>query len=154
MSKRKNPHPAGGTAEQGEHGAVWADSSHDSDFTSGGAGRQGRIVELLLSGEENAIPASDLARMAGYSNTRSLRAAVDREREKNWNYSILASEKGYYLPAAGDRGIGEMQQFVRRTDARAASNRRTIRLIRARLRELEKRPLEGQETIWNEEGDA
>lgn len=116
MSKNKNPHPAGGTAEQGEHGAVWADSSHDSDFTSGGAGRQGRIVELLLSGEENAIPASDLARMAGYSNTRSLRAAVDREREKNWNYSILASEKGYYLPVAGDRGIGEMRQFVRRTD--------------------------------------
>lgn len=151
MSKRKNPHPADGTAEQGEYGAVWADSSHSSNSTSAAAGRQGRIAKLLLPGEENAIPASDLARMAGYSNTRSLRAAVDRERERNGDFSILSSKKGYFLPAAGDCGIAEMRQFVRRTDARAASNRRTIRLIRARLRELEREPLEGQERLWNED---
>ena len=107
MSKRKNPHPAGGTAEQGEHGAVWADSSHDSDFTSGGAGRQGRIVELLLSGEENAIPASDLARMAGYSNTRSLRAAVDREREKIGIIQYLPARRGITFLL---RGIVELEK--------------------------------------------
>lgn len=152
MKKNKNPHPAGGTAEQGDHGAVWADSSHNSDFTSGGAGRQGRIFSLLLEGAENAISAADLTRLAGYRNQRSMRMAVDREREQG--LPLLASEAGYFRPAAGDRGIMEMRRFIRRQDARAASNRRTIRLIRARLRELEKRPLEGQETIWNEEGDT
>lgn len=147
MSKRKNPRPSGGTDEQGQHGKS-GETSSSFDFTSGDAGRQGRIAKLLLPGEENAIPASDLARMAGYSNTRSLRAAVDRERERNGDFSILASEKGYFLPAAGERGIAEMRQFVRRTDARATSNRRTIRLIRARLRELERKPLEGQEALF------
>lgn len=153
MNENKNPHPAGDTAEQGERGAVWSDSSNSFDCISGGAGRQGRIVRFLLPGEENAIPAPDLTRLTGYSNTRSLRVAIDRERERNGDFSILASEKGYFLPASGERRIAEMRQFVRRTDARAASNWRTIRLIRARLRELEKRPLEGQETLWRE-GDT
>lgn len=151
MSKNKNPHPAGGTAEQGDHGAVWADGSHNSDFTSGGAGRQGRIFSLLLEGEENALPAADLATLAGYKNQRSMRMAVDREREHG--LLVLASEAGYFRPAAGDRGIAEVRRFIRRQDARAASNRRTIRLIRAQLRALEKAPIPGQTDLWQGGGD-
>lgn len=147
MSKNKTPCPTGDAAEQSKDGKP-DETISNVHSTSAAAGRQGRIAKLLLPGEENAIPASDLARMAGYSNTRSLRAAVDRERERNGDFSILSSEKGYFLPAAGDRGIAEMRHFVRRTDARAASNRRTIRLIRARLRDLERKPLEGQEALF------
>lgn len=116
--------------------------------TSGGAGSQGRIFSLLLEGEENAIPAPDLARLAGYRSTRSLRLAVDRERELDGGSFILASEHGYFMPSAGSRGIAEMRKFIRRQDARAASNRRTTRRIREYLRAAEKAPLDGQETIW------
>lgn len=151
VSKNKNPHPAGDTAEQGKGGKS-GETSSSFNFTSGGAGRQGRIFPLLLEGEAAALPASDLAKLAGFKNERTMRAQIDRERANG--AMILASEFGYYRPSPGARGIMEMRRFIRRQDARAASNRRTIRLIRARLRELEKRPLEGQETIWNEEGDS
>lgn len=145
VSKNKNPRPAGGTAEQGNHGKS-DETVSSSNFTSGGAGRQGRIFSLLLEGEENALPAANLAQLAGYKNQRSMRLAVDREREQG--LLVLASESGYYRPAAGDRGIAEIRRFLRRQDARAASNRRTTRRIREYLRAAEKAPLDGQETIW------
>lgn len=145
MSKNKKPHPAGDAAEQGKDN-VRADDSYNHDSTSGGAGRQGRIFSLLLEGEENALPAANLAQLAGYKNQRSMRLAVDREREQG--LLVLASESGYYRPAAGDRGIAEIRRFLRRQDARAASNRRTTRRIREYLRAAEKAPLDGQETIW------
>ena len=148
MNENKNPHPAGGTAEQG---AVWTDDSHNSNFTSGGTSRQGRIAALLPAGEEHAVPAGDLARMAGFSSTRSLRMAVDRERELDGNSFILASEHGYFMPADGSRGIAEMRKFIRRQDSRAASNRRATRRIREYLRAAEKAPLDGQEAIWGGE---
>lgn len=147
MSKNRKPHHAGVTAEQGKHGKS-GETISNIHSTSDGAGRQGRIFSLLPEGEENAIPAPDLARLAGYRSTRSLRAEIDREREQDDSFSILASEAGYYRPAPGNRGIVEMRRFVRRTDARAASNRRTIRKIRDALRAAEKAPLEGQETLF------
>lgn len=147
MSKNKNPHPAGGTAEQGKGGKP-DETVSNIHFTSGGAGRQGRIAALLPAGEEHAVPAGDLARMAGFSSTRSLRMAVDRERELDGNSFILASEHGYFMPADGSRGIAEMRKFIRRQDSRAASNRRATRRIREYLRAAEKAPLDGQETIW------
>lgn len=150
MSKNKNPRPAGGTAKQGKRGKSGKTVS-SSNFTSGGSGRQGRIFPMLLEGEENALPAEDLARLAGYKNQRSMRVAVDREREQG--LLVLASEAGYFRPAAGDRGIAEVRRFIRRQDARATSNRKTTRKIREYLRSAEKAPLEGQENFWNE-GDV
>lgn len=145
MSKNKNPRPAGGTAEQGKDN-VRANDSYNYDSTSGGAGRQGRIFPMLLEGEENALPAADLARLAGYKNQRSMRVAVDREREQG--LLVLASEAGYFRPAAGDRGIAEVRRFIRRQDARATSNRKTTRKIREYLRAVEKSPLPGQTDLW------
>lgn len=75
MSKNKNPRPAGGTAEQGKDN-VRADDSYNYDFTSGGSGCQGRIFPMLLEGEENALPAADLARLAVYKNQRSMRGQI------------------------------------------------------------------------------
>ena len=144
MSKNKNPHPAGGTAEQGEHGAVWTDDSHNSNFTSGGTSRQGRIFSLLPQGEENAIPGPELARMAGVS-PRKLRLMVEAERLK---YPICASDSGYFLHDDGHKGILELRKFLRRQDSRCAANRRVTKSARAALKELEHKPLEGQEALF------
>lgn len=107
--------------------------------------RQGQIAAFLMAGEHNAISAADLVKLAGCRDDRALRRAIDREREHG--ALILASEDGYYTPAPGNTGIVELRRFLRRQDLRAASNRRTTRLIRARLRELEKAPLDGQITF-------
>ena len=93
MNKNKRPHPAGDAAEQGKHGKS-SETISNIHSTGDGADRQGRIFSLLLEGEENAIPAFDLARLAGYRNTRSLRAEIDRERDQDNNFLILASEAG------------------------------------------------------------
>lgn len=145
MSKNKKPNSTGDAAELGKDN-VRADDSYNHDSTSGGAGSQGRIFPLLLEGETMAIPANDLMKLAGYKNQRSMRVAVDREREQG--LLVLASEAGYYRPAAGDRGIAEIRRFLRRQDARAASNRRTTRRIREYLRAAEKAPLPGQTDLW------
>lgn len=133
------------TGARRETAAGMAHDSYDN-FTSVGAGRQGRIFPLLLEGEAAALPASDLAKLAGFKNERTMRAQIDRERANG--APILASELGYYRPSPGARGIAEMRRFIRRQDARAASNRRTIRLIRAQLRAYENAPLPGQTDLW------
>lgn len=149
--ERKPAHGGNHERAAGMETALCGATISNSDFTSVGAGRQGRVLSLLLEGEENALPAADLAQLAGYGNTRSLRAAVDGLRSKG--VPILASEAGYYKPRNGPAGVAEIKRFLRRQDGRAASNRRTTRLIRAQLRALEKAPLPGQTELW-QGGDA
>ena len=131
-------------------GAAWAEKSDGtiSNFhcTSGGAGSQGRIYSLLPAGEQSALSAANLTRLAGFKSERSLRQAVDRERENNL---ILASDQGYFRPQSGDRGIAEIRAFLRRMDCRMRSNRRSTKMARAVLRELERKPLDGQQTLFN-----
>lgn len=143
MNKNKTPHPSGGTDGRGKHGKS-GETSSSFDFTSGGAGRQGRIFSLLLRGEENAIPGPELARMAGV-NPRTLRLMVDQERLK---YPICASDSGYFLHDDGQKGILELRKFLRRQDSRCAANRRVTKSARAALKELERKPLEGQEALY------
>lgn len=95
------------------------------------------ISNYLLPGEELAIPARELCRLAGFETSRSLRAAIDRERIEG--ALILASDRGYYLPAA-DPVIArsELRAFLRRQDSRLVSNRRSVKAVRRALRELDK----------------
>lgn len=146
MVKNRKPHPAGDAAEQGKCGKS-SETVSNFDFTSSCTGSQVRIFPLLPEGEESAIHAADLVRLAGFKNQRAMRVQADHEREHG--FPVLASEAGYYRPAIGDRGIAEVRRFLRRQDSRAASNRRTTRLIRARLREIESRPLPGQINLWD-----
>lgn len=143
--KEKAPGSVG--ALSGAVGGTSGETDSNINFTSGGAGRQGCIFSLLLAGEQNAIPASDLTTLAGYKNQRSMRMAIDHEREIG--LPVLASENGYFKPSPGPAGIAEIRRFLRRQDARAASNRKTTRLIRAQLRALEAAPLPGQETFFD-----
>ena len=146
MSKNKKPHPSGGTDEQGKR-----EDFHNIHSISGGAGSQGRIFSLLLEGEENALSAPELAKLAGYKNERSLRMAIDRERK---NLLILASDKGYFRPQLGDKGLAEIRAFVRRMDLRMKSNRQTIRACKRVLKRAAKAPLDGQETMWGGDSDG
>ena len=114
-------------------------------ITSRGSSQDGKILSLLLEGEENALSASELTQLAGFKNERSLRQAVDRERE---NSVILASDRGYFRPQPGDKGVAEIRAFVKRMDGRCASNRRVTKKARAVLRELQNKPLDGQTDLW------
>lgn len=94
------------------------------------------ISDFLLPGEAMAIPARDLCRLAGMENSRSLRAAIDRERLDG--ALILASDRGYFLPASDPaQARSELRAFLRRMDARLASNRRAVKAVRRALRELD-----------------
>lgn len=143
MSKNKTPCPTGDAAEQGKGGKS-GETISNVHSTSCGAGRQGRIFSLLLRGEENAIPGPELARMAGV-NPRTLRLMVDQERLK---YPICASDSGYFLHDDGHKGILELRKFLRRQDSRCAANRRVTKSARVALKELERKPLEGQEALF------
>ena len=114
-------------------------------------GQAGKIFSLLLEGEANALSAAELTQLAGFKNERSLRQAIDRELE---NSLILASDRGYFKPQPGDKGIAEIRAFVRRMDGRCASNRRVTQKARAVLRELQHRPIDGQETMWGGDADG
>lgn len=120
-----------------------------SDFnfsTAAASGQAGKVWGLLPEGEALAVPAADLAALAGYRSTRPLRLAVDKLRAQG--VPVLASENGYYKPSPGPAGIAEVKRFLRRQDARAASNRRTTHLIRVQLREIERGPLPGQQNLF------
>lgn len=119
--------------------------------TSGPSGQAGKLWHLLPEGEALAVPAADLAALAGYRSTRPLRLAVDRLRAQG--VPVLASENGYFRPSPGPAGIAEIRNFLRRQDSRAASNRKTTRLIWAQLRALEKAPLPGQQNLFDGGGD-
>lgn len=95
------------------------------------------VSDYLLPGEEMAIPARELCRLAGYENSRSLRAAIDRERMDG--ALILATDGGYFLPSAEpDVARSELRAFLRRQDARLVSNRRSVKAVRKALRELDR----------------
>lgn len=142
--EKSRPLMAQGTGQAAER---FVETVSNSDFTSGGAGRQGgKILSLLLEGEENALSASELTQLAGFKNERSLRQAVDRERE---NSLILASDRGYFRPQSGDKGLQEIRAFVRRMDSRMRSNRQTIRACKRALKAAEKAQLPGQGNFFD-----
>lgn len=146
IEKRKPAH--GGNRERAagmETGKETISNEYFSTAATGGQG--GKLWDILPSGETMAVPAADLATLAGYRNTRSLRLAVDGLRAKG--VPVLASENGYYKPSPGPAGVAEVRRFLRRQDSRAASNRRTTHLIRAQLRMLEAAPLPGQESFFD-----
>ncbi|MGN1028198.1 MAG: hypothetical protein ACI4P4_17555 [Faecousia sp.] len=96
-----------------------------------------RVEDFLLPGESMAIPARELCRVAGLENTRSLRVAIEQERIDG--ALILASDRGYFLPAIEpDVARSELRAFLRRQDKRLASNRRAVKAVRRALLELDK----------------
>ncbi len=147
MRKKKNAHAdVAASAQAGTQDIMTASQEHGHCITDGSS-IQGIISNFLLRGERNAISAAQLCEYIGYPNTRLLRLAVERERAAG--ELILSSEKGYFLPsedvAAARR---ELRDFVRRTDARAKSNRLSVRAAKKALLSYEDREIEGQEALF------
>ena len=72
---------------------------------------QAKIARYLGHGEGNALRAADLCNRVGYRSTRTLRAAIARERRAG--IPILSSNAGYFLRDAGEKGQREAAAFCR-----------------------------------------
>lgn len=91
------------------------------------------VVDYLLPGQANAIPARQLADMMGIKDTRYLRLLVEHER-KNGAVILSSSDalhNGYYLPANQcevDRYIEQQVKRVKTTCAVLRSAKRFRKL--------------------------
>lgn len=91
------------------------------------------VQAFLLEGEANALPMRELARLVGVSE-RQVRKIIERERRNG--SMILSSDNGYFLPSPdGERY--EIRRYIHRADARMVTNRKTIRVMKDRLKALE-----------------
>lgn len=94
----------------------------DIDFTTAWSGKQG-VAQLLLHGEENAIPLRHLEKMTGWDQ-RTTRQRIQEERLKG--VPILANNQtGYYLPANSE----ELKRCVSSMLHRAAEIEKSARAI-------------------------
>ena len=143
MTERKNARSAAATAEQADGKNVITDSSR-ADITTPPFVRQ--VSQFLSHGAENATPARELAKQAGYHGTRPLRLAIERERKAG--VLILANDDGYFLPSENEvYALAEIKRFIRRTDARAQSNRASVRACKLYIKTASQTEIDGQEVL-------
>ena len=105
------------------------------DYNTGEKKKQGFIEGLLSCGAENAIPAAELAELAGVGDTRILARLIQEEREAG--KIILSTPNyrcpGYYLPDSGEKGQREIAEYVRSMVSRATKILRSVRAAKAAL---------------------
>lgn len=83
------------------------------------------VVDYLLPGKENAIPARQLADMLGIRDTRYLRVLVERERR---NGAVILSStdevhNGYFLPG----NQAEVDRYIAQQSARIKTSLDVLR---------------------------
>lgn len=88
-------------------------STSTNDSTTGAACRQFRIADLLLRGEENAVPLRHLRQLVNLPG-REIRRQIQMEREQH--VPIVSGKHGYYIAA----DAREKDRFVRGMKRRAA----------------------------------
>ena len=143
MSEKIKTRSAAATAEQASGKSVITDSSR-TDITTPPFVRQ--VSQFLSHGAENATPARELAKLAGYHGTRPLRLAIERERKAG--VLILANDDGYFLPSENEAyALAEIKRFIRRTDARAQSNRASVRACKLYIKAASQAEIDGQEVL-------
>ncbi len=143
MTERKNARSAAATAEQADGKNVSTDSSR-TDITTPPFVRQ--VSQFLSHGAENATPARELAKLAGYHGTRPLRLAIERERRAG--VLILANDDGYFLPSEDKvQALVEIKGFERRSDARMQSNRASVRACKLYIKAASQAEIDGQEVL-------
>lgn len=128
MTETKNARSDAATSEQANERAS-TDTSFSNKFNTNRLNVQG----FLLEGEANAMPMRELARLVGVSE-RQVRKIIERERRNG--SMILSSDNGYFLPSP-DCERYEIRRYIHRADARMVTNRKTIRVMKDRLKELE-----------------
>lgn len=87
-----------------------------------------RIYDLLPEGREAAIPARDLARIAGIPSVRQLQKQVERERAGG-AVILSRSDGGYYRSSDPE----ELRRFIRTLDARSRNTAKAMRSAQAAL---------------------
>ena len=94
-------------------------------FVNGAGGRSanGIVSELLLHGQENAVPRRELENLTGWSG-RMVRLMIEKERRSG--IPILSdNSSGYYLPG----NSAERAQFVKSMRNRAAEILKTAQAV-------------------------
>ena len=140
LDRKEKARPAGGTAEQANQEKRRESGNSYFYFNMDGNRGQGNgtISDLLLEGAENAIAAKELAKMAGLPNVRQLQEEIARERDAGAVIlSTCRNGGGYYLPAEGDTGRREIEEYIRTLKSRALNTLRAIRSAQAALRDLD-----------------
>ena len=141
MREQKKTRPAGGTAEQADQEKRRESGNSQCHSSTGNTCGQddGMIYSLLLEGAENAVTAKELAKMAGLPNVRQLQEEIARERDAGAVIlSTCRNGGGYYLPAEGDTGRREIEEYIRTLKSRALNTLRAIRSARAALSDLDR----------------
>ena len=128
MNENKKARSDAGTTEQANERA-----STDATFINQSNIKRRGVQAFLLEGEANALPMRELARLVGVSE-RQARKIIERERRNG--SMLLSSDNGYFLPSP-DCERYEIRRYIHRADARMVTNRKTIRVMKDRLKELE-----------------
>lgn len=90
---------------------------------------QERILSLLFTGQDNAVPLDYLIKATGAEN-RVIRKAIEQLRRSGT--VIISDDKGYYFPA----GLSELNHYIRKENARAISIQTTLKSARELERAL------------------
>ena len=137
MTENEKARSHAGTPEQANERA-----STDATFINQSNIKRRGVQAFLLEGEANAMPMCELARLVGVSE-RQVRKIIERERRNG--SMILSSDNGYFLPSP-DCERYEICRYIHRADARMVTNRKTLRAMKDRLKELEAQE-NGQEIL-------
>lgn len=90
------------------------------------------VQEVLHQGQENAINAQYLADILGFDSVRELQREIARERAAGAVIlSTCENGGGYYLPADS----GEVRQFIRTLENRAANTYKALQSARTYLKQ-------------------
>jgi biotin operon repressor len=91
------------------------------------------MIDLIPTGEENAVLLKDLAVMVGKS-PRTVQADVKRLRDRG--YLILSSASGgYYFPSADKKGEAEAEQYIAMMESQAFGRLKRLMSAKKWLRE-------------------
>lgn len=122
--------------------------SYKDNITKDGK-RQVKISDLLKRGEQNAIKAADLLKLAGLSDTRQLRDAISEERRAGkLILSTCRPPFGYFLPALGADGREEICRHIQTIKSRAVNSLAILKAAREELRRID-----GQMELFDREVD-
>lgn len=79
------------------------------------------FTKILPQGQQNAVPAVELAETLNYSDVRTMQSDIREARESG--QIICSSAKGYFLPADDS----EVEQYIATLKNRALSTLRTLK---------------------------
>ena len=84
-------------------------------------------MKVLPQGQQNAVPAVELAEILNYSDVRTMQSDIREARESG--QLICSCAKGYFKPESKE----EIEQYIKTLRSRALSTIKTVRTATAFL---------------------